>query len=180
MDIQGTYNQVIDELKHMKRPQLILQASDIEFLKNSLENYSSLSASEINNSADELIQILCILDNSRTLSLEFREALVKIASMKIKDELLILILGVMRRHIIEASQKNGYRQGPDVLDLLKALLFHPNSEVVEWSLRLVESLGSQAIYFKETLKEIKPKITLFDSHKKACKEIITLIQGRWT
>ena len=90
-----------------------------------------------------------------------------------------MALGVARKHIIEARHKDGYRMEMDFLEVLKETLDHEDYEVKEWSLRLIEGLGSQSLFFKEQVLSIKPKLTLFNEHKKMVKEIIELLEKRW-
>ena len=173
MDFKSTFDKIISDLQKGARPQLVLSEADIIELNDRLNHLTS------NYQEQQLVEVLCILDNSRTLSTKFSCALVTHIKEKRSSEELVMLIGVARRHIVEASHKQGNRVDFSFLEVLKELLHYENSEVVEWTLRVIEGLGSQSRFFKAEVKKIKPRFTIFDGHKKANKEIIELMQGRW-
>lgn len=171
MDIENLYQKVIEDLVKGKRPHLELSTEQIDLIKTELQNRSSKK---------ELEPILCILDNSRTLSYEFYPGLLNILKNSKDSELLVMCLGASRKHIIECRHKDGHRMEIDFLNTLKDLLKFDHYEVKEWTLRLIESLGSQSIFLKDDVLSIKPKLTIFNEHKKMTKELIELLEKRWT
>ena len=65
MNIKETHKKVIDDLVKGIRPQLVLDDTDIKSLREELES---------SHSKKDYIPILCILDNSRTLSFDLTKA----------------------------------------------------------------------------------------------------------
>ena len=175
MDIDAVFNNIITELKDGKRPLVKLSEADLKHLS---EKWSS-----INNTKnwDELFKILCILDNTTSLSSLFTEEINRTLTESKDAQTLVLVLGVARKHIIDESHKRGERIKMDFINVLKSFLGHDNPEVLEWTLRLIEGLGSQSIILKNDVLNAKPGfMAIFNEHKKAAKQIIELLEKRWT
>jgi hypothetical protein len=99
----------------------------------------------------------------------------------IPDALIVFAMNCARKHIIDARFQRGQRLDYEFLELLKKLLFHSNPEVVEWTLRLIESCGNQGVYFLKEFDKIKPPPwKWFNAHQRAVREIITLLERRWS
>jgi len=80
----------------------------------------------------------------------------------------------------EARFQKGLRLEFEFLETLKPLLRHRDPEVVEWTLRLIEGCGPQGIYFLREFDTIKPPPwKWFNSHQRAVREIIALLERRW-
>ena len=61
------------------------------------------------------------------------------------------------------------------------LLKHQDPEVVEWTLRTIESLGHQSIMLKEDVLKARPGITaLFNKHKKNSQDLVDFLIKRWS
>ncbi|CBW27011.1 hypothetical protein BMS_2208 [Halobacteriovorax marinus SJ] len=174
MDINKEFEQVIEKLKKNERP--LLKYSEDEFHAIN-EEWSKLL--ETKNYKD-LHKIFCILDNTQNYSNIFSENIFKTFSIK-DDEILIYNLSAASKHIIAYHQKKGERTPFELLNIFKELLHHQSPEVLEWTLRTVEQLGSQAIFLKDDIIKAKPGImSLFDKHKKASKQIIEMLEKRWS
>ena len=174
MDIDKVFNEIIEKLKQDIRPHLPLTADDHQTLH---ESWSSINESQ---DFKQLFKILCILDNTNSLSLIHQQNITTTLLNSDDDEITVLTLGVARKHIIEAAHKNSNRVTIDFLEVLKQMLSTSSPETLEWTLRLIESLGSQSIILKEDVLKSKPgMLANFNSHKKASKQIIELLEKRW-
>jgi len=174
MNIEAVFKQIIADLQANKRPQIKLSEDDLAHLAQAWE--------EVNNTKNwsDLFQILCILDNTVTLSSIFQKVILTTLKECHDSETLVLVLGAARKHIIEESHKRSERIKIDFLNALKDLLQSKDPEVLEWTLRLIESLGSQAIFLKEDVIAAKPGfMAIFNEHKKAAKQIIELLEKKW-
>lgn len=174
MNIEAVFNDIIADLQANKRPQIKLQQEDLEHLAKSWQ--------EINQSEQwaDLFKILCILDNTISLSPIFTTSILETLEKCRDSEILVLVLGAARKHIIDESHKRGERVQMNFLNGLKNLLQHKDPEVLEWTLRLIESLGGQAIILKSDVLAAKPGfMAVFNEHKKAAKQIIELLERKW-
>lgn len=174
MTTQEIYHDIIEKLKAGKRPLVKLSTEECHELREKL-----LQAAN-NQNKDELYPLLCILDNTQTFIPDLDQAFL-IAFEKFQDsETLVLLLGCMQRHIIEYKAMGGNRLTMDFLKVLENGLRHEDPEVLEWTLRTIESMGSQGIFFKSIMKEVKPNVlAVFNKHKKASKQIIEMLEKRW-
>lgn len=169
MDIKSTYQKIISEIAKGHRGLVRLSEDDIEQLNVSLEN------------GNDLEEVLCILEHSSQPNQKFEKNILKLLNSPVKDNILIFALNCARRHIVEARFTKGQRLDFDFLESLKKLLFHKNPEVVEWTLRLIEGSGNQGIYFLRDFDKIKPPPwKWFNAHQRAVREIITLLERRWS
>lgn len=174
IDINNQFQAVIKDLQAGKRPNCTYTKEDIQVFKDEF--------AKLNESRDwqQLIPLLCILDNTITLDHEIYPELMDCLKNCDDEEVLILSLGVARKQIIDEHHKRGERLPFDFLELLEGFIGHSNPEVFEWNLRLIESLGSQSIFFKKVVLDAKPGFfARFNQHKKACTEIIELLERRW-
>lgn len=174
IDIETEFHSIIADLKAGKRPNRVYTSDDFVVFQ------SAFSTAANHKQWQELIPILCILDNTITLNNIIYPELLKCLNECDHQEVLVLSLGVARRQIIDEHHKRGERLPMDFLESLEKLIGHENPEVFEWSLRLIESLGSQSIFFKAPILAAKPGFfARFNQHRKACKEIIELLERRW-
>lgn len=184
MQIELVFNDIIEKLKSEQRPQIKLSSEDHEYLNQAL----SAILKEANFKDPNLIKILCILDNTISLNTCYKANIIKLLNSclpyeKEKDceEVIVLTLGVARKHIIEALHKDAQRIPIDVLDVFKILLSAKSGEIREWTLRNIESLGMQSFYLKEDVINSRPGfLKLFNQHNQACMQIIELLEKRWS
>ncbi len=169
MNIESSYQKILEELNKGHRGLLRLSEDDEISLKDHLDR------------EDKLLEVLCILEHSSSPSLRFGPSLIRLLNHLQDDKLIIFSLNCARRHIVEARFQRGLRLEYDFLETLKKLLFHKNPEVVEWTLRLIEGCGHQGIYFSREFDKIKPPPwKWFNPHRRAIREIIALLENRWS
>jgi hypothetical protein len=93
---------------------------------------------------------------------------------------LIALLNTALKHNILGAQVRGEKVSKDFLDHLRPLLHHPEAEVVEWTLRIIESLGAQGLIFARELDQIKPAPwKLLFLTQRNIRELIALLERRW-
>ncbi len=176
MTYQDLYTQIIEKLKRGARPQLMLTPEIILELK--LAWLQSLKDRPINE--DVLKKILCILDNTQNMTAEFNELFLSTLKQIKNDEISIYLLAASQKHIIAESLRSGNMISADYIEQLKILLQSKNPEVLEWTLRTIESMGPLSLRFVKEVKAAKPNLLkLFNRHKKASSQIIELMEKQW-
>jgi len=169
MNIEETYKKILSEIEQGHRGLVRLSNDELEELNDLLGRNETL------------LQVLCIVEHSSSLHNKFEKNLLKVMNSPIPDNLIIFALNCARKHIVEARFQRGQRLEFDFLETLKSLIHHKNPEVVEWTLRLIEGCGNQGIYFLKEFDKIKPPPwKWFNSHQRAVREIITLLERRWS
>jgi hypothetical protein len=176
MNYHDQYIQIIEKLKKDERPLIKLSPEFITELKTEWEKILELEDIPASN----LVKILCILDNTQNFSFAFNECFLQ-TFQKISDpELLIYTLAASQKHIINESLRTGVMIPPFYFEQLKKLLNHKNPEVVEWTLRNIESMGPLSLRLKEDVRKINLSFfKLFNTHQKACTQIIELLEKQW-
>lgn len=174
MNLEQTYQTIIDGLKSGGRGSVKLTKDDIAYLQGQLKSYSELTSDKIN-------QILCVLGHDQGFHKELVPELLNLIKNLKNNESLVFALSAFSRHGIAARLRDGERMDMETLKMLETLLLHSSCEVVEWVLRTIDEMGSQGRYFLPVLQKIKPGsiASLLDKHKKNSKEIIEMLEKRW-
>lgn len=175
MNLEATYQKILSEIDQGHR---------------GLQRYSNEELEEINRLFLESLasqnfeateKVLCLVEHSAGLFGSFETAIIQTLNSSVPDNLIIFALNCARKHIIEARFQKGQRLDYTFLEAIKKHLFSKNPEVVEWTLRLIEGTGNQGIYFLKEFDKIKPgPWKWFNSHQRAVREIITLLERRWS
>ncbi|MFP5385941.1 MAG: hypothetical protein ACLGHN_07665 [Bacteriovoracia bacterium] len=173
MKLESFYQKIISEINQGHRGLVRLNDDELEDLNSEL--VASL------NSPEELEKVLCVVEHSSSLYIKFEKNILTVLNADIPDPLIIFALNCARKHIVEARFQKGMRLDFEFLETLKKLLHHSNPEVVEWTLRLIEGCGNQGIYFLKEFDKIKPPPwKWFNAHQRAVREIIALLERRWS
>lgn len=176
MNYQDHYIQIIDKLKKHERPLIKLTQDLVEELKNEW----AASLRQGNQERLKLIKILCILDNTQNYAADFNDLFLQTFKTITDHELIIYTLAASQKHIINQSFRSGDMIPHFYFEHLKILLKHKNPEVLEWTLRTVESLGPLSMRLKNEVRGIKPSFfKLFNAHQQACVQIIELLEKQW-
>lgn len=169
MDIDLTYQKILDELSQGHRGFVRLSPDDIEVIENKLIP------------GPELEKILCIVEHSSMPLSKFEKRILGLLKEDLAPNLMVFTLNCARKHIVEARFQKGLRLDFEFLEVLKTLLHHKSPEVVEWTLRLIEGCGNQGVYFLREFDKIKPPPwKWFNAHQRAVREIIALLERRWS
>lgn len=171
MNLQETYQTIIDGLKNGGRGSVKLTKADVLFLQNELKTATTKGIN----------QILCVLAHDQGYHKELAPDLLKLINSLKDNETLVFALSAFSRHSIAARLRDGERMDMETLKMLETLLLHSSHEVVEWVLRTIDEMGSQGRYFLPILQKIKPgKIAVIvNKHKRNSKEIIEMLEKRW-
>jgi hypothetical protein len=176
MNYLELYDQTILKLKNNERPLIKLNPELIKELKIHWGNI--LSAPVIDQSS--LAKILCILDNTQNYSSEFNDLFFDSMKNIGDDEMIIYLLAASQKHVINEALRSGVMIPPIYFEELKKLLKNKNPEVLEWTLRTIESMGPLSMRFKSEIRNAKPGfIKLFNSHQKSSAQIIELLELQW-
>ncbi|WP_127717390.1 hypothetical protein [Halobacteriovorax sp. HLS] len=175
MYVDQEFEKIILKLKNEQRP--LIKYSPEEFAKIN-DHWTSLLEKR---SYSELYKVFCILDNTQNYSDLFSENIYKTFLEVNEPQTIIYNLSAASKHIISYNHKLGQRVPFDLITKLKELLTHKDPEVLEWTLRTIEQLGSQAIFLKDDIINARPgMLAIFDKHKKASKQIIEMLEKRWS
>ena len=175
MNIQEQYQKVITSLAQGSRALVRYSSEEKEEL--SLRFDQELK----NKNTETLEQILCLVDHSATDDSRFEPMILSALGQPLPPRLLIFTLNCARKHIIQARFKRGQRLDFDFLDALQKLLLSTSPEVVEWTLRSIDECGNQGVFFLQYFDKIKPPPwKWFNPHNRAVREIITMLERRWS
>jgi len=172
MNFHTKYLEIIESLKRDIRPQVPLTDAEVSELANLWEQGLS---------EEDLKEVLCILDHSKKLHREFSPLIIKTLGEKHSPEILVYTLAASQRHIIAKCGMDGVRVPREFVEALRKLLNHDNAEVLEWNLRIIEQLGIRSLILKDDVIRAKPKFfEALNPHKKAARQIITMLEKRWS
>ena len=175
MDIESLYQKIMQQLSLGHRGLQKFNASELEELEIELEN--SLKSRDLLL----LEKTLCLIEHSSNNHPKFEASLILALNSDLPDPLIVFSLNAARKHIIQARFQRGLRLEFDFLESLKKLLHARSPEVVEWTLRTIEECSNQGVYFLGEFDKIKPPPwKWFNAHHRAVREIITLLERRWS
>ncbi|MBC7539792.1 MAG: hypothetical protein H7281_13305 [Bacteriovorax sp.] len=176
MNYQELYTQTIEKLKKNERPQIMLTPELLSELKSEWQKI--ISEGSLDESA--LKKILCILDNTQNMTSDLNELFIKTFEKVQSPDLLIYTLAASQKHVISESLRTGNMISSAYFDKLKELLKNKNPEVVEWTLRTIETMGPLSLRFVKEVRAIKPGISKFlNQHLKFSSQIIELMEKQW-
>ncbi len=175
MDLNKTYNSIINQLKLNKKARIILNPSDINQIKSKWQQYLS------SKDYDSLMKVFCILENcSRGVS-DFNSLFHKSFSVINRHDVLISCLTASWPHFILRNQGLGEPISYEYIKILKKLLENNDPKVIEWVLRTIDQLGGQSIILKSEVFNKRPSTikTLLSKHHRNNKNIIKMLMHRW-
>ncbi|TNF02152.1 MAG: hypothetical protein EP326_03485 [Deltaproteobacteria bacterium] len=178
MDVEKTYDHIIEKLKEDKRPLLRLSNDEVQ----DLFNYWMAVLKEPEEVRHQnLMKILCILDHSQALSDPLLPLFVATLKTVEHSQIRIFTLSASIKHVIE----HWFRQGnplPELfIETIKELIeTNKDPEVLEWLLRTVETCGGQSFKFKDVILRNRPgMLSLLNKHNRNSIELIDLMLKRW-
>lgn len=167
MNVSALFSQIIEKLKRGERPLVKLTGEELTELQHFWE------AAREKKSLEEIHQVLCILDNTQTLSPLFDELIIETLGNSPDDETLIFTLSVAGKHIMGYRMRAGEPIPGSFVDALGKLLAHKNAEVLEWTLRTIAELGRAARRLRPLILEHRPGFSaIFNVHKRHAQEIV--------
>ena len=167
--IQETYTQIIDQLKENIRPRVPLSNALYEALLQHLDEESIPSE-----------KVLCILCHLASPEQSLGARLIKHLDHSLPHETQIFILEAIQKHILDERMISGDRLKPEFLKAFADYLSQAPKQTLYFAVGIVESCGSQAIFFRKTIKSIK--WGFLDAFKKEYRETIERIDAlekRW-
>lgn len=173
--LERHYLGVIEKLKKDQRPLIVIDQELQDELKKrwseGLEKKDLIS----------IQKVLCLLDNTQTYSDQFQDLFTRTLNEIEDKDTLIYLLGAAAKHMIISSQRKGERVSYDWTIALERKLNAEDFELLEWVLRTIDQYGAQSIRFKEAILKRKPGwLTVMNPHKKNCREIIIMLERRWS
>jgi hypothetical protein len=175
MDIESLYQKILTNIDLGSR-------ALIRFSQDEVEEISVQFHKELNQKNPEGIEkVLCLMDHSAADYSAWEPLIIKALNAELSPRLIVFALNCARKHILQARFKRGHRLDFDFLETLRKLLFSTDPEVVEWTLRTIEECGNQGVFFLKDFDKIKPPPwKWFNAHQRAVREIITLLERRWS
>lgn len=174
MNLDQQYQKIIQSLEQGSRALIRFNRSELDELGCIFQNVLN------ENQTEELEKVLCVIDHSASDHSPFEPDILRALNQDLPSRLLIFALNCSRKHIIQARFKRGLRLDFEFLEALKRLLYSPDPEVTEWTLRTIEECGSQGVYFLKEFDKIKPPPwKWFNAHQRAVREIIAMLEHRW-
>ena len=175
MNIEELYQKTIQSLEKGER-------ALNRFTKDELGELVVLLEQELRSeNTEQLEKILCLVDHTATDDGRFEPVIIQALGSDLPPRLIVFALNCARKHILQAYFKRGNRLQFDFLSTLQKLLHSKSPEVVEWTLRTIEECGNQGVFFLKDLDKIKPAPwKWFNPHQRAVREIITLLERRWS
>lgn len=167
--IQETYTQIIHQLKDNIRPRIPLNNELNKELSDHLESEAAPSE-----------KVLCILCHLASPDQKLGNQLIKHLNPTLPHETQIFILEAIQKHILDERMISGDRLKPEFLKAFADYLAQAPKQALYFAIGIVESCGSQAIFFRKTIKSIK--WGFLDAFKKEYRETIERIDNlekRW-
>lgn len=175
MNINEKYQKIISSLENGSRALIRYSAEEKEELARKFDEALQLE------DTTKLEQILCLVDHSATDDARFEPYILSALNKSLPSRLIVFALNCARKHIIQARFKRGRRLDFDFLEALQRLLNSDSPEVVEWTLRSIDECGNQGVFFLQYFDKIKPPPwKWFNPHQRAVREIITMLERRWS
>ncbi|MFA6237488.1 MAG: hypothetical protein WC635_09200 [Bacteriovorax sp.] len=176
MNYHEVYSQIIEKLKRNERPQIRLTPELVAELKTAWKK--AIEGDLIDEEA--LTRIFCILDNTQNYTSELNEYFFESLKKIRNHELLIYALAASQKHVVSESLRSGVMVPAVYFEHLKELLKNKNPEVLEWTLRTIESMGPLSMRLKNEVRDVKPAfLKLFNTHQKSAMQIIDLLEQQW-
>lgn len=183
MDIQNTYDKILQDLKNETRPLLKLKEEDFKecflALGNSFENLKNSYNDK--KSEEEIKQTLCILDHTTNHSPIFEGILCRILKADfITTEIKIYCLSATQGMIIQRRNFLGEKLPDFYLDTLELLLKSKDPELYEWTLRTIDETGSQGKSLAKTILSSRPRfLKMLNSHYRNSHDLIEMLTNKW-
>lgn len=178
LEVDKTFKNIVDELKRGNRPRLKLTPQQISLYT---DYWRDALTREEAQKKELLTPLLGILDHAINSDQELSQLFVQSLKDINDPELLVYLLSGASKHIIEERHKRGERVDHDFLSALEHTLTNKHPEVLEWTLRCIEQLGSQSIFFKKQVIANKPGFfKRFNKHHQAAYELIGYLEKRWS
>ena len=182
--INEIYDQTIQALMNNSRALPKYSEEVIRQLKEEFDaqDFSKMSTDE---AKEFLKKIFCILTNTQTTTTEFQDMLLKsyekVKMLKNNSDLIIMMLAAVSKQFIDHSSKSGKPIPIEIFNLLKNNLLNKNPEVLEWTLRAIDSLGPQGLRLEKEVKSLRPSLLkIFNKHQQAAFEIVNHIEKEWS
>lgn len=175
MNFEEIYQKILSDLALGHRGLVRFSSDQMDELQKALQ--IELRA----RNEDKIKILLCLIEHSSVLNNQYETILLEALNLDLSDQLKIFALNCARKHIIEARFQKGHRLDFNFLEVLKKFLHSNSPELVEWTLRTIEGCGNQGVYFLREFDKIKPAPwKWFNPHQRAVREIITLLERRWS
>lgn len=173
--IEETFKDIVHQLQNGKRPRLKLKQAEfdtaVSYWRNSLQ-YS--------NFKEKITPLLCILNHTSNSNKDIEALFIETINKTQDKELLVFLLSGSLKHVTEHAHKNGNRVSFEYLNALEKTIRHQEPEVVEWTLRCIEGLGSQSIFFKEKVLAARPSLfKMFNKNNRSVSQLIDYLEKRW-
>ena len=170
MEINETYEYILEELQKGHRPRVSLENEDIDLVIKELENRHNIQKN------------LCIICHLRTPTPSLHAALLTLLDLPQEQlqELTPFIMESFTRHFIEYQHQFGEAVPAIFLKKLAEFTKACPKEQLIYPLSVIESLGGRSIYFKSIIGQIDWGLrSIFSRQQREAIEIIKRIEKFW-
>jgi hypothetical protein len=186
------YDKIIQEIEQDRRPLLKFSDEEIETILIEfsncfqIQNLEKMNLKEIENN---LSMFFCLLTNTQTTSKTFQSILIKSQEILKKSyldktkkvDLIVMFFSSLMKQFIDHSQKTSDRYPDWLYETLRYYLNHHDPEVLEWTLRTIESMGHESFKFRDDIKKLRPSLLkIFNTHQRYAFEIVELLEKQWS
>ncbi len=182
-EIFNKYQEIINELKIGNRGLFKLEES---LKKTILSNWANLLThpSIDKNLYNEWEALFCVVNHTANFDFDFlkllKETFFYFEKLKVSDDLWIFFLGAFEKHVLTYFKFHSMPVDKEYLTQLNIFLKSKNPEVLEWVLRVIESLEDESIYFEKEILNLRPSIIkIFNQHQRMSFQIIELLNKKW-
>jgi hypothetical protein len=176
MTYEDLYTATLNKLKLGERPLIRLTPELIIELREAWNK--AIDSEKIDHNA--LKKILCILDNTQNMTSELNAQFLKTLNKVRDQEILIYTLAASQKHIVMESLRTGTMISEDYFTKLKELLNNKNPEIVEWTLRTIETMGPLSLRLMSDVKKLNLGFfTFLNKHSKNSEQLISLMKLQW-
>ena len=179
MLLSERYRKILSQLKEGQRP--LWKPEEAELAEIERDWKKTLDSTQV--SKGNLVPYFCLLSYTQTLTERFDTLIFQTLSLVSEDsEFLVAALGCLHRQVLDRCEMRGERYPPWLTEVLRKLMDRNDPEVFHWCLRTIERMGSMGIILRKDVLNKCPGRweSLFNSHKRSSREIIFLLNRRWS
>lgn len=181
--IDEIYQNVISRLSDSSRARVELTEQNLEKIIEEYEDKIK-SSIDIENKKLLLKKYFFILSHANLTSQKTHQSLLNafefIKEKKLDTDYFIFLLSAIRRQFIDHQSRTGDKIPMDLIAHLKSLLTNKNPEILEWTLRTIENLGPQSLFFEKEILKLKPSLTkILNVHQRNSFMLVDLIKDNW-
>lgn len=170
------YNEILKKIKNDQRAMLRLKKAENQLF---FSDYSFLEQMPFHQLACLLCHITFAPDE-QTIEEKIKMITLGLFKRQKNAEEFILALNALNQQLIERAH---YRQWPiplEAIHVLNEAIGNSNTEILEWALRMIASMGNHSRLFQKKIEILRPQLLkLFSPHQQQAFIIIDQLKNEW-